>query len=156
MVLFGFRGPNKGDLIMRRFFDVNPTKLIENTALELKKNENITPTEWASFVKTGNNKERPPVNLDWWYVRCAAILRKVLILGPIGTSKLRRKYGGNKNRGNQPNKFAKASGNIIRKMLQQLEKANLIRHTEKGVHKGRMITKEGKELLDKVANSLLK
>lgn len=141
---------------MRRYFDVNPTELIENTALELEKDENIKPEEWASFVKTGNNKDRPPVNKNWWYVRAAAILRKIMILGPIGTSKLRRKYGGNKNRGNKPNKFCRASGNIIRKMLQQLEKANLVKHVEKGVHKGRIITKEGKELLDKVANTLVK
>ncbi len=141
---------------MRKFFDVNPTKLIENTALELEKNENIKPEAWASYVKTGINRQRPPVEKNWWYVRAAAILRKVLILGPIGTEKLRRKYGGVQNRGNKPEKFAKGSGNHIRKILQQLDKAGFIKQGDKGVHKGRIITKEGKELLDKVANSLLK
>ncbi len=140
---------------MRRFFDVDSTKLIENTALELEKNENIKPEAWASFVKTGISRERPPVNKNWWYVRAAAVLRKVLLLGPVGTEKLRVKYGSRKNRGNKPSKFYKSSGNIIRKVLQQLESAKLIRHTEKGVHKGRIVTKEGKELLDKVAKNIL-
>ena len=140
---------------MRRFFDVDSTKLIENTALELEKNENIKPETWASFVKTGISRERPPVNKNWWYVRAAAVLRKVLLLGPIGTEKLRVKYGSRKNRGNKPSKFYKSSGNIIRKVLQQLESAQLIRHTEKGAHKGRIVTKEGKELLDKVAKNIL-
>tara|TARA_Y100000031_G_C8194293_1_gene372895 strand:- start:72 stop:503 length:432 start_codon:yes stop_codon:yes gene_type:complete len=140
---------------MRRFFDVDQTRLIENTALELEKEQIITPLPWASFVKTGMSRERPPVNRNWWYVRAAAILRKILILGPIGTEKLRVKYGSRKNRGNRPEKFFKASGNIIRKILQQLEAANFIKQEQKGNHKGRVITKEGKELLDKVANGLL-
>ena len=141
---------------MRRFFDVNQTKLIEKTAIELEKNEKIHPLPWATFVRTGVNRERPPVNEKWWYIRAAAILRKILIHGPLGTEKLRTNYGGKKNRGHKPEKFFKSSGNLIRKMLQQLESAKLIKKNDKGVHKGRVITKEGKELLDKVANEIAK
>ena len=140
---------------MRKFFNVNPTLLIEKTAEKLEKENIITPVPWASFVKTGVNRERPPANKNWWYVRASSILRKILILGPIGTEKLRRKYGGSKNRGNQPNIFKKASGNVIRKILQQLEAAELIKKTDKAGHKGRIITKAGKELLDKSANEIL-
>ncbi len=140
---------------MRKYFNVNPTKLIERTAQELEKLEQIKPEEWASFVKTGTNRQRPPVQENWWYLRAAAVLRKVMKLGPIGTEKLRTKYGGSKNRGFKPEQFRKASGNIIRKILQQLEAANLIKKKEKGAHKGRVITKEGKELLDKAANEVL-
>ena len=141
---------------MRSYFDVNPTELIEKTAAELEKNEIMKPLPWASFVKTGINRQRPPANQKWWWIRGASILRKILILGPIGTAKLRRKYGGIQNRGNKPEKFAKASGSVIRKLLQQLEKAGYIKQVEKAGHKGRIVTKEGKDLLDNAAKELVK
>ena len=65
--------------------------------------------EWSIYVKTGPSKERPPVELYWWYMRAASILRMVAIKGPIGVSKLRIKYGSNKNRGHKPNAFMKSS-----------------------------------------------
>ena len=136
--------------------DVYPNDLIEKTAEELKKIEPIKPPAWAGFVKTGVHKERAPVDRDWWYKRVAAVLRTVQILGPIGVSKLRAKYGGKQRRGHQPAIFKKGSGSIIRKVLQQLDKAGFTKFTEKGVHKGRIITKEGKLFLNKIAESLSK
>ncbi len=134
--------------------DVPAQELIEKVAEKLKKIETIKPPEWARFVKTGMHKERPPVRDDWWYVRAAAVLRSVYKLGPIGVSKLRRKYGGLKNRGFASEHFYKGSGSIIRKILQQLEKAGLVKQEEKGVHKGRSLTKQGFELLTKTAEEL--
>jgi small subunit ribosomal protein S19e len=129
--------------------DLPSGKVIEKTAEALKKVPEIQPPEWAKFVKTGRHKERPPVDSDWWYVRSASILKKISRLGPIGTNKLKRKYGGKKNRGHKPEKRYDASANLIRKMLQQLEKAGLIEQTTKGVHKGRTVTNKGKSFLDK-------
>ena len=106
---------------------------------------------WGSFVKTGTSKERPPTNLDWWYIRAASILTKVYRHGPIGVSKLRTKYGGRKNRGYKPERFYRASGKIIRTILQELEKNNLIIFKKEGVHKGRIITPRGKSFMDKIA-----
>lgn len=132
-------------------YDVEPQELITKAAEELKKIPEIKPPEWAPFVKTGMHKERPPVKNDWWYVRTASILRAVYRLGPVGVSKLRTKYGGKKNRGVKKEHFFKGSGNILRKSLQQLEKAGLVKFAEKGVHKGRVITPKGKSFLDRVA-----
>lgn len=136
---------------MPTMYDVEPQELITKAAEELKKIPEIKPPEWAPFVKTGMHKERPPVKNDWWYVRTASILRAVYRLGPVGVSKLRTKYGGKKNRGVKKEHFFKGSGNILRKSLQQLEKAGLVKFAEKGVHKGRVITPKGKSFLDKVA-----
>ncbi len=130
--------------------DVDPNVLIERLAEELKKNDAIKPPEWAKFVKTGVHKERVPENKDWWYVRAASIMRK-LYFRPLGVSRLRRKYGGRKNRGYEPERFHPGSGNIIRKILQQLEKAG---YAQK-VDKGRTLTPQGRALLDKLASSLL-
>lgn len=135
-------------------YDIDPTELIDEVAKELQKIEEITPPEWASFVKTGANKERPPARQDWWHVRAASVLRKVRLKGPIGISKLRTLYGGLKNRGHQPEQFRKSSGNILRKILQQMEKAELVKKDKKGVHKGRIITPKGIKLMDNVAKKI--
>jgi len=141
---------------MVTIYDVDASKLIKKASEELKKIELIKAPEWAKYVKTGASKERPPVEKDWWYARSASILRKVYILGPIGVSKLRKKYGGKKNRGHKPERNYKGGGSIIRKALQQLEKDELIKQVEKGVHKGKIITPKGKKFLDKLSGEIQK
>ncbi|MBI2129828.1 30S ribosomal protein S19e [Candidatus Woesearchaeota archaeon] len=136
---------------MATIFDIDSQKLIEKASEELKKVQAIQPPEWAIFVKTGMHKERPPINPDWWYVRAASVLRKIYLRGPIGVSKLRTLYGGKKNRGHKPEHFYKGSGNIIRKILQQLTKAGFVKEEKKGLHKGRVMTKEGKAFLNKIS-----
>lgn len=133
-----------GKLILQ---EVPVNDLIEALAIELKNVKDIQPPEWAGFVKTGMHNERPPARQDWWHVRAAAVLRKVDRLGPVGVEKLRVKYGGKKNRGHKPERFYKASGNILRKVLQQLEKAGLVKKQDKDVHKGRVITPAGKKMI---------
>ena len=136
---------------MSQILIVNPNELINKAAEELKKQKLVEPTEWSKFVKTGHSKQRLPDNDDWWFYRSAAILRSIAKLGPVGTQKLRTKYGSKKNRGHKPEKFFEASGSIIRKILQQLEKSELIKQAEKGVRKGRVLTPKGNSLLNKIA-----
>lgn len=102
------------------------------------------------------HKERPPAREDWWYVRAASILRKLYKQGPIGVAKLRKYYGGRKNRGHKPDKSFIGSGNIIRKILQQLEILELAAKVDVKGHKGRIITPKGKSFLDKLAIQIQK
>ena len=139
---------------MPTVYDVSTNEIISKTAQELKAVKEIKPPVWAPFVKTGMHRERPPQQPDWWYVRAAAVLLTVRKKGPIGVEKLRTKYGGRKNRGHKPDKFYKASGNILRKILQQLEAAKLVEQKQVGNHKGRIITAKGSSLVDKNAASL--
>ena len=132
--------------------DTKPDVLIKKVAEELKKLPGIKAPEWSTFVKTGHHKQRPPVEKDWWFARSASILRKVYLLGPIGTNKLKVKYGGKKNRGHKPEKTYTASGNIIRKILQQLEAAELIAQTDINGHKGRKLTVKGKKFLNSLSD----
>ena len=136
---------------MTTMYDVDAQELIKRAAQELKKLPDVKAPAWAPFVKTGMHKERPPADSDWWYVRVASVLRTVYRLGPVGVSKLRTKYGGKKNRGVRKEHAFRGSGSILRKALQQLEKAGLVKFAEKGVHKGRIATPKGKSFLDKVA-----
>ena len=131
--------------------DVDNQDFIMKLAEKLKTLEEIKPPEWATFVKTGVHKERPPAQKDWWWIRSAALLRKTYLNHGIGVPRLRKAYGGRKNRGHKPEHKYKASGNIIRKSLQQLEAAGLVK-TEKG--KGRVITSKGQKLLSSVSKEI--
>ena len=141
---------------MPSIYDVPFNTLIKRTAVELKKLPEIKPPAWSAYAKTGMHKERPPLLVDWWHIRAAAVLRSIAKLGPVGVSKLRTKYGGKKNRGHKPEHFYRGSGSIIRKVLQQLEAAKLIKQTKIGVHKGRVLTPAGHSLLDKTALTIYK
>lgn len=120
-------------------------KLVE----EMKKVKEVQAPQWAPFVKTGAHKQRPPVRADWWHVRVASVLKKVQKFGPVGANNLAKQYGGRKNRGHRPEKKYAGSTNIVRKSLQQLEKAGLIKQVSEP-KAGKVITKEGAELLKKV------
>ena len=139
---------------MTSIYDCDQSELVEKASEELKKIKSIKPPVWASFVKTGVHKERPPVKDDWWHTRAASVLRQIYRHGPIGVSKLRTSYGGKKNRGYKTEHFYKGSGNILRKMLQQLEAAGFVKKEEKNVHKGRVLTAEGKKFLDNIASQI--
>ncbi len=134
---------------MATIYEVNPNALVEKASQELKKL--IKSPEFAKYVKTGSGRERPPVDKDWYYKRAAAVLRSVYLRGPIVVNKLRAKYGNRANIGVAGERVYKASGKIIRIILQQLEKAELIKQTEMKGHKGRIITNKGKSFLDKLA-----
>lgn len=127
--------------------EVSAEKLIDKLKEELKSIKEISPPEWIDFVKSGSHRERPPLQKDFWYIRAASALRRIYLNGPVGVERLRSYYGGRRRRGHKPAHFKKASGNIIRKILQQLEKAGLV----KKVSKGRIITSKGQKLLDRVA-----
>ena len=141
---------------MASVYDIYPNELIELTAERLKSVAEIKAPEWAVFAKTGVCKERPPMKSDWWFTRAAAILRSIYVMGPIGVNKLRTKYGGKQRRGHNMPHFKKGSGSVIRKCIQQLEKAGLIKSIEKGKHKGRIITPKGRSFLDKIAGEIAK
>ncbi len=134
---------------MPTIFDIEASTLIKRTSEELKKQ--LKMPDWARFVKTGEGKARPPETQDWFYLRAASMLRKIYMYGPVGVNKLRVKYGNKKIRGHKPEEFRKASGKIIRNILQQLEKSGLIQQAQKGPHKGRAITKKGRSFLDKLS-----
>jgi len=120
--------------------------LIGRLAQYLKSNvDSVKPPEWGPFVKTGMHTERAPENPDWWYVRCASLLRKVYVKGPIGIEHLRSQYGGRKDRGTRPEHTRKGSGAIVRRALHQLEQAGLV---ETSKQRGRVASPEGRRLLD--------
>ena len=135
---------------MTTVYDVPPNDLIAAVAQELKAAGKVQPPAWAEFAKTGVNREMPPTNPDWWFVRCASVLRRIYIDGPVGVSRLRSFYGGKHRKGVATGFFCKGSGSVARESLQQLEKAGYV----KKIKKGRQMTPEGQAYLDSVAQKI--
>ena len=135
---------------MTTVYDVPADHIIRRVAEELKKRKEITPPVWAAFAKTGVHKEMPPEDPDWWFIRVAAVLRRIYVDGPLGVERMRSFYGGNKNRGSKPNAFRKGSGSILRKSVQQLEAAGLLLHDKTG----RKVSPAGMAFLDAMAQEV--
>ncbi|MFX1570676.1 MAG: 40S ribosomal protein S19 [Promethearchaeota archaeon] len=135
-------------------FVVEPQKLIEVIAEKLKEYPEISPPEGSEFWKTAFFKELAPQDFEnFWYLRCASLLRKVKKYGPIGVNKLRKFYGGRNRKSSGLNHSARGSGKIIRVALQQLENANLIDNIEK---EGRVVSSEGTSFLERTAYDILR
>jgi len=133
-------------------YDVPPSVLIERLAKHLKEEvDEINPPSWTPFAKTGIHTQRPPRNPDWWFTRCSSILRKIYVKGPIGIEKLRSEYGGRLDRGAKPEHTRKGSGAIVRKALQQLQTAGLVKPLK---NEGRVVTSKGRQLLDRLATEI--
>ena len=135
---------------MTTVYDVPPHDLIAAVAQELKAAGKVQPPAWAEFAKTGVNREMQPTDPDWWFVRCASVLRRIYIDGPVGVSRLRSFYGGKHRKGVATGFFCKGSGSVARESLQQLEKAGYV----KKIKKGRQMTAEGQAYLDSVAQRI--
>ena len=134
--------------------DVPSDILIHNLSKFLKENVGeVAPPSWALTAKTGSHRERPPASPDWWYNRCASLLRKLYLHGPVGIARLRVEYGGRLRHGTHIEHSRVAGGSAIREPLQQLQKAGFIAVEAK---KGRKLTPEGISLLNRVAADVLK
>lgn len=134
---------------MVSILDKEADKLVKKTAEELQKR--IKQPEWAKFVKTGVSRERPPEQKNWWFLRSASVLRRIYIDGPVGVEKLRSYYGGRQRRGSRPAHFKKGSGKILRVILQDLEKAGLVKAEKR---KGRVVTNQGKKFMAGIAKQI--
>ncbi len=137
---------------MAKIYDVPADALISELA-EILKGEDITAPDWTSFVKTGVHADKPPHESDWWHTRCASLLRKIYLYGPIGVNELRKEYGGGKPRGYGAAKHRDAGGAIIRNAVHELERLGYVEKVEK---KGRILSKQGMQKLDRLATEILK
>ena len=136
---------------MAKVYDV-PADLLINKLADILKNEDIPAPSWTPFVKTGSHAEKPPQKPDWWHTRCASILRKVYLNGPLGINDLRKMYGGGKAVGYGNRNHRPAGGGIIRTAIQGLEKLGYV---EKVAGKGRVVSKNGMKKLDRLATEIL-
>lgn len=140
---------------MSTIFEINAHEYNKKLAEALKQIPEFKAPEWAEYVKSGPSKERPIEEEDFWYIRSASILRQIYKKGIVGVNRLRTKYGSKQNRGARPEEFKRASGKIIRMILQQSDQAGFTEIAKeikgvKGKRPGRQLTKQGKEFLEAI------
>lgn len=131
--------------------DVNAHEFVKAYAAYLKTQGKLPIPSWTDLVKTATFKELGPLSEDWFYVRAAAIARHIYLRKSVGIGALQKVHGGRKRRGVRPNKHADASGSVIRKAVQSLEKIQILEKDSKG---GRRITKAGQRDLDLIASQI--
>jgi len=136
---------------MAKVYDI-PADMLIKKLTEILKSEDLNPPTWISFVKTGVHADKPPQKVDWWYTRCASILRKIYLNGPISIADMRSIYGGGKARGYGIASHRYAGGAIIRNAVHGLEKLGYVEKVEK---KGRIVTKQGMKKLDNLSTEIL-
>ena len=111
--------------------DVAADKFIAAYADVLKNNDKFVVPKWVDLVKTGVNKELCPYDPDWYYIRAAAIVRKIYLREGTGVGSLKRRFGGNYRRGAAPDKHQDGAGGLIRTILLNLDKLNITEATGK-------------------------
>ncbi|KAB5557851.1 40S ribosomal protein S19 [Coniochaeta sp. 2T2.1] len=132
--------------------DVDSHKFINAYAGFLKRQGKLPVPGWVDTVKTGVAKELPPQDVDWFYVRAASVARHVYLRKTVGVGRLRKVHGVAKNRGSRPSHHVDGSGSVDRKIMQALEKINVLEQDEeKG---GRRITQSGQRDLDRIAQTV--
>ncbi|SIR47826.1 small subunit ribosomal protein S19e [Haladaptatus litoreus] len=139
---------------MTTLYDVPADALIEALADELE--DRIDEPDWFEFAKTGAQRELPPEQENFWYIRAGSLLRKVATSGPVGVERLSTEYGDSKSGSNRysvaPAHRADGSKKVIRTILQQLEEEGFISSSES---RGREITGEGRSFLDDTAGEVM-
>ena len=133
--------------------EVPAATFVEALAKHFETAQVIKAPEWADLVKTGFLQQMPPTRSNWWYVRAASVARQIYMNKTASVSGLVFRYGTNENPGVSPKHHQEASRKIIRTILQQLEKADLVSIRE---NNGRELTPKGQKLLDQVANEASK
>ncbi|KAH8556866.1 40S ribosomal protein S19-A [Umbelopsis sp. PMI_123] len=132
--------------------DVNAHEFVKAYAAYLKRTGKLEVPKWVDIVKTGTYKELAPYDPDWFYIHAAAVARHIYLRKSVGVGALRKLHGGRVNRGSRPSHHVDASGSVQRKVLQALEKVNVLEKDDKG---GRSISQDGRRDLDRIAMTLI-
>merc|ERR1712118_287667 len=109
--------------------DIHAETFIKKYAWHLQKQGKIKNPHFFEYSKTASAREFSPLEPNWWYIRVASIARRIYIKKGLGVGHFRDVFGGSHRRGAKPAHHARASGNIVRKCLQQLEQIGIIQKT---------------------------
>ena len=131
--------------------DIRADTFIAKLAEHLEASGKFPAPKNADIIKLSRRNELAPQDDKWYYVRLAAVFRKVYIYNGVGVGALARAFGGSGRTRNQiaPNQQLDAARGNIRYALQQLQKANFV--SVKKTKSGRFITDAGRRELDQIA-----
>ncbi len=106
--------------------DIPAQKFVTALAAHFKNQNKVEVPAWHDLVKTGPGRELAPQDADWYYVRLAAVARRVYLSGGVGVGSLARRFGGGAKFGVRNPHHQDASRSPIRHALAQLEKLKLV------------------------------
>ncbi|XP_055596730.1 40S ribosomal protein S19a-like [Uranotaenia lowii] len=132
--------------------DLDQDKVVQGVALFLKKSGKLKVPDYVDLIKTGKFKELAPTDPDWFYVRCASILRRLYHQSPSGVGSICRIYGSRQRNEVRPSHFCRSDGSATRKAVQALEQLKLIEKLPEG---GRKLTSQGQRDLDRIASQIV-
>ena len=132
--------------------DVRPLRWVKAMAQHLKQEGKLFVPNCTEFMKTSHGRERAPQNPDWYFIRCASVLRAIYVRPGTGYGGMSKRFGIKKNRGSQPEITTRAARGLLHWCCRSLEGLKLI---AKGKESGRVITKEGRKKSDTIAFNVL-
>eukprot|EP01108_Squamamoeba_japonica_P002673 TRINITY_DN22_c0_g1_i1.p2 TRINITY_DN22_c0_g1~~TRINITY_DN22_c0_g1_i1.p2 ORF type:complete len:158 (+),score=63.98 TRINITY_DN22_c0_g1_i1:127-600(+) len=133
--------------------DIDPQEFVIALAKYLKRSGKIRVPKYAEYAKTGHYKTMPPNDPDWFFIRTAALARRVYMRGGVGVGWLSRAIGTAASAHRTPRHRVKAAHGNIRHALQALETLGMVQKDKEG---GRSITSAGRRDLDRIAVRLAK
>ncbi len=134
--------------------DIPASQFVTALAAHFKKSGKFQPPANHDLIKTGIHKELAPQDADWYYLRLAAIARKIYLNGGSGVSGLAHSFGGSYSNGLHCKHHQRAATGNIRFAVQALEAAKLVGAKEGKT--GRFVTSAGRRELDVLATSIKK
>ena len=129
--------------------DIPSEKFVFAFAAHLKEEGCIKVPEIAKFIKTGISRQYSPMDPDWYYIRAAALLRRLYSRSNIGVKSFANIYGKGEKNTVLPQHFKAGARGIPRDILQQLEAAGYV---AKG--NGRALTSKGRKMMDQFSKNL--
>ena len=134
--------------------DIRADTFIAKLAEHLEKSGKFPAPKNADIIKLSRANELAPLDEKWYFVRLAAVFRKVYIYNGVGVGALARAFGGSGRTRNliAPGQQMDAARGNIRYALQQLQKAGFV--AIKKNKAGRFITDAGRRELDQIAKAL--
>jgi len=127
--------------------EVSQQEFVVALGVYLKKTGKVDLPTNSDIIRLSPGHELNPYDPDWFYYRCAGILRH-MYNRKSGVKGLRRLYGTKQRRGSRPSHQVLASSTHLRKACQAMEKLNLLGKSEDG---GRVLTNPGRQLLHRIA-----
>ena len=131
--------------------DVSSWKWVRAMAAHFKQEGKLFVPSCTELIKTSHGRDRAPQNPDWYYIRCAAVLRRIYMRPGTGTGGLSKPFGNKKNRGSQPEITTRAARGLLHWCCKSLEGLKLI---QKGKTSGRCVSKLGRQKADTIASNL--
>ncbi|EPY30128.1 small subunit ribosomal protein S19e [Strigomonas culicis] len=142
-------GKKKGAVLR----DVNAWRWIKTAAAHFKREGKIMVPNCTEIMKSSHGRERAPQNKDWYYIRCAAVLRALYLRPGEGYGGLSKRFAKKKNNGSRPEHTVRAATGLLHWACKSLSKLGLLEkvNDSEGNPNGQRVTKKGRKVVDSLA-----